>query len=273
MRTSTIAGIALLALSAPVFGQAGTTSVQLGWFHLHTMEDDHPLETSVTPSPFTEAYGIPTEFTSEGTGASVNDSNTVALLINHFFTDHWAVEFAGGIPAKFDITGKGMISLSGDPDDPLNVNLGSDQNNPLAKVKQWSPTLLVQYHFLQPSAKLRPYVGVGLTYTWFTDIKLDEDFQASVNNGLGALLAAGAGESGPVHTSADAKSDWAPVLNAGARYLLNEHWSIVGSATYLPLETTATIKIKADSGATLAESKADLGLDTLVTLLTVQYSF
>jgi hypothetical protein len=52
---------------------------------------------------------------------------------------------------------------------------------------------MVQYHFRSPGVTFRPFVGLGVSYNFFTDIKVNPAFAESVNNNLGAILAASAG--------------------------------------------------------------------------------
>jgi len=280
MNTITKLGCAALAgcvLSGPALAQDedyARNRLSVGWLHFFTMEDDEELTTQVTPSYLTAAGVLAEEFVSEGTGASVNDGDTLLLAYTRYFTPNWAIELNGGIPIKFDVEGKGVIQPSEDTD-VYNINLADPVNNPLATVKQWSPTMLVQYHFGSPKAKLRPYVGAGFTYTWFTDEKLDPDFVQTVQVGLGPVLAAGAGLTDYSTTvTAKASDDLAWAINAGMSYAFNEKWSVNGSLTYLPIETDATIDVRsAATGQLLARSTTTLKVNPLVTSLFVSYAF
>ena len=69
------------------------------------------------------------------------------LDISYFVTDHWAVEFQGGI-AKNDYRIAG--SAIGDFD--------------IGSVETLSLGLTLQYHF-RPTPNLKPYLGVGLIHT------------------------------------------------------------------------------------------------------------
>lgn len=69
------------------------------------------------------------------------------LDISYFVTDHWAVEFQGGI-AKTDYRIAG--SAIGDFD--------------IGSVETLSLGLTLQYHF-RPTANLKPYLGVGLLHS------------------------------------------------------------------------------------------------------------
>src|SRR3546814_15416610 len=68
-----------------------------------------------------------------------------------------------------------------------------------------------------PDAHWRPVLGMGVTYTFFTDVKLDRDFENDLNKTFGRSLAL-ANLNLPVDgTKVKAKSspDWAPIANVG----------------------------------------------------------
>ena len=149
------------------------------------------------------------------TGAGLKSADTAGFTLGYFVTDHIAVVAVMGIPPKFDITGSGSFSQYG--------KIGS--------AKQWSPTLLFKYYFRDPTAKFRPYVGMGVTYTWFTDEKITNS----------------AFENGVLHGPTDDRRDLirAPVLNAGFVYNFTEHWFAGFSFSYVPLSTTAKLTSQA----------------------------
>lgn len=264
------------ALSAPAQAQESEYPkhvVTAGWLHFFTLEQDEPLTTHVAPSPVTVGSGIPETFSSPGTGSSVNDGDTLLLAYSYFFTPNWAVELNGGIPIEFEIQGKGVVMPNGDPSFQYNLDLGSAENNPLATTRQWSPTLLAQYHFFDPSKRLRPYLGLGFTYTWFTNVELDDNFVADLEE-LGGVLASGFGLSEETTVSAGAADSFTYAINAGLSYQLTDNWKLTGSLTYLGVETTATIEVRsADNNQILATSKADLQINPLVTGLLLSYQF
>lgn len=271
--------LAALTLSTPALaasdGDYARNVIQTGWLHFFTLEEDEPLTTTVTPSPVTQATGIPTEFTSPGTGVSIEDGDTLFLAYTRYFTPNWALELAGGLPLDFDITGKGTIMPFAPQSTPYDLQLGAAENNPLASVKQWSPTLILQYHFGTPQSKLRPYAGLGFTYTWFTDFKLDEDFVDGINapTGLGPALAAGFGETAS-SVSVDTDNAFGVAINGGFSYLINANWGVTGSLTWLLIETTASIDVHAaDSGQLLARTQGDIKLNPLVAGLFLSYRF
>lgn len=251
---------------------AGPHLIQVGVFHIDTLDDSEPLRTHLNPG-LAALGGVQSDFESEGTGAMASASNTLALIYSYTFSDHLALKLEGGIPARFKLYGEGVVRPTGPLGQLINVDLGAPENNPLAKVRQWSPVVMLQYVFRDPGDRIRPYAGLGVTYTWFTDIKLDPDFESQLNQQFGAALALSTLDPGQTSVDAKASDAIAPVFNLGVNTQLTPRWSLSGSLSYTLLKTTATIAIDSASGERLATSKTDLDLNPLVIALLVGYRF
>jgi outer membrane protein len=262
-----------LSLSAHA-QQAGDNVVALGWFHVAPQSSSTPLTTYVAQTPINTPLRLPNSFTSAGTGLSTDDADTLGLVFSHFFTDHIALTTVAGVPPVFKIYGHGTIMPFGPAGALGNQNIGDPSTNPIVKsVRQWSPAAILQYYFGKPTARFRPFLGVGVSYNWFSDIQLNPNFVSATQNNLGAVLAAGAGKPGQTQVSAKASSSWQPVFNAGAEYNITDHWGIVASLTYIPLKTTSSVIIKAADGSQLAVSKATLKADPIISFLAISYKF
>lgn len=270
-------GVPLLAmvLAVPAAGaaQPGDDVAQLGWLHIIANSTSTPLHTELRPSLLGSLLGVQSSFDSPGTAAQVHDADTPALIFTHFLTHHIAVQFVGGIPAEVDITGTGKVAPTGILGNFLNVDLGAPQNNPLVSVHEWTPVLLGQYYFRPNSARLHPYLGLGLSYAWFSDLHLNGRFKQNLNSDFGQLLAFSSGHAGPTSVGAAASRSWNPVYNAGLEYDLSKHWALAASVTYAPLASTATININAQDGTLLASSKTRLSQNSLATALLLNYRF
>ena len=110
---------------------------------------------------------------------------------------------------------------------------------------------ILQYYFGAANAKFRPFLGLGVSYNWFSDLQLNTNFIKQTQDNLGAVLAAGAGKPGTTSVEAKASSSWQPVFNAGLQYNMTEHFGLIASVTYIPLKTTSTVTIKAADGTVL----------------------
>ena len=256
--------------SAPA--RRGNHLLQIGGFHVDTLDSSEPLRTVLKPGA-AALLGVQSDFTSPGTGAQVSAADTLALIYSYFVSDHVAIKFEGGIPARFKLYGEGVVAPTGPAGELINVDLGAPDHNPLARVTQWSPVVMLQYFFGDATRELRPYVGLGVTYTWFTDIKADRNFETALNERFGRTLALANLSPGPTRVAAQARSDIAPVFNAGASVELSPRWSLSGSVSLLLLSTTAKITIDAANGDRLATSTTALDLNPVVVALLLGYRF
>ena len=91
------------------------------------------------------------------------------LDFTYFFTEHFAAELILGT-AKHDV--QAINTLAGD------VNLGS--------VWLLPPTLTAQYHFYTSDKKVfKPYIGAGVNYTLFYNVKSGDVAGVEYDNALG----------------------------------------------------------------------------------------
>lgn len=253
---------------------AGSNVIGLGWFHVQPIQSSTSLNTSLAPTPINTPLRLPSQFDSPGTGLRTSTADTLGLTISHFLTDHIAVTSVAGVPPVFKVRGNGTITPPGPAGALGTQNIGLGAVNPIVKsVRQWSPAVIFQYYFANANAKVRPFLGVGVSYNWFSDLQLSNNFIKQTQDNLGSILAAGAGKPGTTQVSAKASSSWQPVFNAGVTYAINDHWGLIASVTYIPLKTTSTVTIKAADGTTLAESKGDLKADPIISYLAVSYKF
>ena len=253
--------------------QSGDNILLAGWIHVHAMHTRTTLHTDLRPSLIGQVLGISDSFDSPGTSASLSSIDTLGISSAHFFTDHLAVTFNGGIPSKVSVRGHGVVAPSGLAGQLFNVDLGDPSVNPLGSARQWSPALMFQYHFGARTARLRPFVGLGFTYTWFTQVKLNPAFERELNMRVGRDLALAAGKPGSTSVSIDAPPLWEPVFGAGLPFKLNRHWGVTASMAYVPFITTATVRIKAADGTVLSTSRPRINVDALITGLLLSYRF
>jgi outer membrane protein len=218
---------------------AGDWVVGAGWLHLAPQDSSKPLTLTA-----------PVRSVVAGSGASVSDSDTLGLSAVYFIDSHWAVEGVLGVPPKFKLDGTGTLGRVGE----------------LGEARQWSPTILAKYYFNEGNSAFRPFVGLGGTYVWYSDVKLTPGLQGA----LGSQL-----HRPPMSTSttADLDSSFAPVLNVGASYQFDKHWGVSFSVSYIPLKTKATLTTTSLGGLPIATSEARLKLNPIVTYLSATYRF
>jgi outer membrane protein len=231
------AAAALACTTAAHAQSAGSIYVTTGWFHLAPQDSSDPLKVL-------SVGGTPVNRSLPGTGAGVDDADTIALSVGYFVTDHIAAELEAGIPPKFNLEGKGTLSRYG----------------VVGSAKQWSPAFLLKWHFNSAQAKFRPYLGIGVSRIWFTD--------ANISNTTFAQQVL----HGPTSVSTD--RSWAPVFNLGFNYNFTEHWFAGMSISYLPLSVTATLTTpNATPVGGSVRSEAKIKLNPIITFVKVGYRF
>ncbi|MGE8542506.1 OmpW/AlkL family protein [Acinetobacter sp. ANC 3813] len=238
----------------------------------------------------------------DGTGLEADDVDTLGLTFNYYVNDNVSLQFIGGLPPKVDIKGKGEITapLSGHAtptgtsaalfpdgldlkqDIPI-TNLGNKSK--AATVRAWTPALEAQYQFGKSGVnKFRPYVGAGLMYAYFNDIKLNPEIRSDLeaaghmiqnvlDNKAGAALD-GKVSSGAMRVDVDADDAIAPIVTAGFTYDLTENWYGVASVSYAKLNNKTTINVMNETtGQQLIHATTKIDIDPLITYIGVGYRF
>lgn len=104
--------------------------------------------TRVSPNVHSGTLSAPA---APNTQVDIGSDTRPTLFVGRMLTDHWSVEVPIGFGFKHEITAAGSISGVG--------HVGS--------VKVLPITVFGQYRFMEPTARLRPYVMLGLTYAHF----------------------------------------------------------------------------------------------------------
>ncbi len=91
-----------------------------------------------------------------GADAKTGNAWTVVATYERLLTPHLGVEAVIGWPPTIKARATGTVSFLGDD---------------VLEAKNVSPTLLLNYHFGGEGDALRPYVGAGLNYTRFADVR------------------------------------------------------------------------------------------------------
>jgi outer membrane protein len=236
----------LCALALLTFGasgamaqQAGDWVVGAGWLHLAPQDSSKPL-----------TFTSPVNREVPGSGSGVGNSDTLGLNAVYFLDSRWAVEGVVGLPPKFKLQGEGSLAPIGQ----------------LGEAKQWSPTVLAKYYFGNGDDVWRPFVGLGATYVWYSDVSLTPGLQ----NAVGGQLRR---PPGTTTTSAKLDKSFAPVFNAGLTWQFDRHWGMLFSVSYLPLKTTAKLTTRTLNGTTVGTSEARLKLDPIVSYVALTYRF
>jgi outer membrane protein len=147
-----------------------------------------------------------------GVGFKALNLETLYLGYVRTVVPHFDIELAAGYPPLSKVQGQGPATLGSVP-----------YNGQVVSSARWlSPTVLFEYVFLEPSAKLRPFIGAGVNYTSFYD---------RTNTAQG-----NAASGGPTKLSLTASVG--PAATAGLMYQATSHWHFHVSYSVTRVNTT-----------------------------------
>ena len=193
----TLCSLALLAVAANGAAQAQDNLFKVGL----TRYDTHSKTTGVV------GPGIPA-----GADAETGDATTVIFVGERLLTPNVGVELVLGVPPKITAQATGSVAFLGEVLSARNV----------------APTLLFNWHFGQTGDTWRPYVGLGLNYTKFTDVQTPYGWDVQLSD------------------------SWGAAAQAGIDYAIDKRWGVFASV--------AVLKVKSDlvaTGATVLQTTID----------------
>lgn len=180
------------------------------------------------------------QFTPPGLQIDIGNSMTPFLSLTHPLGERFEVELAGGYPPTEKIEGKGPATVGSIPYDGVVIT----------KVKQFAPTVLLNYRF-GAYGGLTPYAGIGVNFTHFYDIQ-----PTAEGNAIGG---------GP--TTVELSDSWGLAAQLGLRYRLKEHWQL--NASLLKADVS-TDMVSTSSGV---ERKSSIDFNPTVAVIAVDYTF
>lgn len=133
-----------------------------------------------------------------------NNNTQLGLTFTYMATDNIGIELLAATPFEHKIS----VPAAGE----------------IASAKHLPPTLMAQYYFRTPEDKLRPYLGVGINYTFF----FDEGFN---DTGKGAGL-----------SDLSMSGSWGVAAQAGLDYELDKNWLLNASVWWMNIETDVDFK-------------------------------
>jgi outer membrane protein len=235
-------GIAACICSAALIDNAnaqseGSVTLSAGWLHIAPQGDATPLTVE-------SIGGVAVNRQLVGTGAHASSTDTVGITTEYYVTDNIGVATLLGLPLKVNLVGDGALHKYG--------NLGSTRPMP--------PAIELRYHLFSAESKFRPYLGLGVNYTWFTQVRTTNSQFITDSLGPGGSA------------RATLSSSWNPVFEVGANYAITKHWSVGTSVNYMPVKTHLTLYGQTATGTPIV-SRSTLRLDPLSVFVNVAYTF
>lgn len=165
----------------------------------------------------------------------VGSSNSLSGGLTYMYSDNIAIDLPLALPFKHKIYGAGSLSSLGE----------------IGEVRALPVTLSVQYRFMSPDSKFRPYIGLGVTYAYFFNATGSAALTATTNPG-----------GPPTKITIDPKFAVTPQI--GATFAIDKNWFI--DAYYSSTQLSTTTKLS--TGQSL-----DIALDPISYGLAVGYKF
>lgn len=178
--------------------------------------------------------------TPPGLGLGVKDLDILAMSYERRLSRNWAVQFQAGVPPTLTAVGAGTGQSVGT----------------VATARIWFPTVLALYTFADVPV-IRPYIGLGVTYTFFTDQKPSSAYTSAFQ-----------GTSSSIHL----KSSWSPYARVGFEYQLDKHWIINLEYSSFRMKTVSTV-VTQTPGIGAISQRVDIKGYPQIFGLTVGYKF
>ncbi|AXQ21736.1 OmpW family protein [Acinetobacter wuhouensis] len=242
------------------------------------------------------------QWTAADTGLEPQDVDTLGIMSKYQFTDNWALEMKGGIPPKVDIKGKGKIyspmrgtafpsdtsKFFGLGEMPLKKDIfitDLSAQDVVSTARAWTPAFELQYQFGKSGVnKFRPYLGVGVMYAYFNELKTHPAVQADLiasghmvqnilDNKAGASLDKKTSSANPkIKVKAD--DAFAPIVTAGFTYDITPSWFAVASVSYAKLSNDISIDVvNQNNGQVLNHATTTIDTDPLLTYMGIGYRY
>ena len=129
---------------------------------------------------------------------SVDNVQTLYFAYVRHLSSHFDLELAAGIPPKTNTIGKGSPTFGSVP----------FAGQTIATTRWFSPTMLVNYKFLDESSAFRPYLGLGINYTHFYNNASTAAGDAVGGGPTLVSLSDSVGASGTIGISYRVQKDW-----------------------------------------------------------------
>lgn len=167
-----------------------------------------------------------------GTRADIGNDTQPTAGITWMWSDHIAFDLPLAAGFTHDLLGAGAIAGVGK----------------IGEVKALPITLLAQYRFLEPSARIRPYIGLGPTYARF--------YKARSTAALTGLT--GGTPSNPTTLSMDSKFTFTAQI--GATIALTQQIGLDLAVMTTPLKTRAKLSTGQTLDATVNPTSYSVGV-------------
>jgi outer membrane protein len=201
-----VATVALCGAGAAQAQVAGQVMVKIGWNKIMPKVKSDDLTAPSLP----------------GSKIDIKSASALFFTATYMITDDISVEALGGLPYKHDVVGAGAVAGVGK----------------ISEVHVISPTILLQYRFMNADSPFRPYIGAGPSFAKFYGTKGSAALTAVTNPG------------GPP-TTVGGDTEWGSTIEAGANYKIDKNWFLDAAILKTFIKTRAPLSTGQVAKATL----------------------
>lgn len=141
--------------------------------------------------------------------AEIDSNIRPTLTIGYAFTPNWSLDILAAIPFKHTVSLNGAEAVD---------------------LTHLPPTVSLQYHFM-PEASVRPFVGLGVNYTFIYDEE----------------------ERGPLAgTRVKLDNSFGLAAQAGLQFVVNDSWSVMADVRWMDIDTDVSV-----NGADVGTAEVD----------------
>ncbi|MFY9812006.1 OmpW/AlkL family protein [Aquabacterium sp.] len=273
--------LAATLMAGSAFAQSGYT-IKLGYGSIDPRATSSDLKGTLPAYNAAAGGYLGNVAVSSGVSLEVQTQDTLMFSIERALNDNWAVELRLGYPPKHDVklrvnnpqlqgdramlsdAGKAAVASAEAAYGPaggdaavakvgqgVGAKLAANNGLVVAGVRQWAPTLFLNYKFGDKTQALRPWVGVGINHTTFK----------SSTNAVGNELY----HDGAVRVKLSDSTGLA--FQTGVTYQFDQNWSL--QASWM----TAAVKHNLTTYTDHSSQKATYRFHPSVFAAVVAYSF
>jgi outer membrane protein len=125
--------------------------------------------------PHAQTSGITGLGVPAGADATIGSATTLLGTYEREVAPNLGIELVLGVPPTIKAQGAGSVPFLGE----------------VLSAKNVAPTVLINYHFGAAGSTFRPYVGIGINYTRFTDAKTPYGWQVNLSDSWGLAAQVG----------------------------------------------------------------------------------
>ncbi len=218
-------------------------------------------------------------FHAKGVTLGLDDLTVPVIQYSYWLNSNWSLDTFATIPPIVNVSGGGKLSA------PINVVAGvgvgldlldfdKDKVNPAASARAWTPGFMATYHLGSPQSLIRPFIGVGPLYGFFTEVELNPAVLQTLNkNGLLIATATANPDATTLKDKTTAKPFLSWIGSAGLDLNFTRRAGIKLLAAYLPAETEIQVRLYDKKNKKVGDLTSKVPLDPVLLHASLFYKF